>query len=208
MSITSEDIHTLYSRAISLFFTFVVSTVFLVSSTQGTETEPALGKPTAPVTLIEYGSLTCDYCIRFHRQVFPAIFDEYIETGKVRFIFRDFPTSEEARRGAVAARCAADQYYKMLDTLFLHVGKWSLAENVDEALVEQARSLGLDETKFRACLNDPDREAAVTQSQQHAKETFDVTGTPSFLINGELVRGRKNKREMKQLIEAALPKDN
>lgn len=166
--------------------------------------ELALGSEHAPVTLIEYGSLTCDYCIHFHREVLPHISSQYIETGRVRFVFRDFPTSENAHRGAVAARCAGDQYYEMLKILFAKVGRWSRSGDVDAALAHHATSIGLEKTQFLNCLNDSRQHAAVTKEQEEAKTRFNVIGTPTFLINGKLVRGKKTIEEMETLLKEAL----
>lgn len=166
--------------------------------------ELALGSEHAPVTLIEYGSLTCDYCIHFHREVLPHISSQYIETGRVRFVFRDFPTSENAHRGAVAARCAGDQYYKMLEILFTEVGRWSLSRDVDAALAHQATSIGLKKKPFLHCLNDTRQHVVVSKEQQDAKTRFAVLGTPTFLINGKLVRGKKTFAEMEILLNEAL----
>lgn len=167
--------------------------------------ELALGSEFAPVTLIEYGSLTCDYCIHFHREVLPHISSKYIETGRVRFIFRDFPTSENAHRGAVAARCTGDRYYKMLDILFTEVGRWSQSRDVDAALTHHATAIGLKKKPFLNCLNDTRQHVAVTKEQQEAKTKLNVIGTPTFLINGKLVRGKKTIEEMEILLKEALP---
>jgi len=163
-----------------------------------------LGAEDAPVTLIEYGSLTCGHCVRFHFRVFPKIANKYIDTGRVKFIFRDYPTSIAAQRGAVAARCAGDQYYTMLDRLFKHVGQWSDADEVDTALVEQAVAHGIPQASFTECLSDPAQQALVTQSQQEAKTKYGVTGTPTFLINGKLDKGIRKFKELDALLKNAL----
>ena len=167
--------------------------------------EFALGDSRAPVTLVEYASLTCGYCLRFHREVLPLIKSRHIDTGRVRFVYRDFPTSAAAIRGAVAARCAGPhRHFKMLDTLYSAVGRWSRASDVDAALVEHAASLGLDRAAFRACLDDPRHLRSIDEEQQRATKEHDVLGTPTFLINGKVVRGMKDIDEIDVLIEEAL----
>ena len=185
------------------FLTLVIAG--LSSLSVAARDEMALGSAQAPMTLIEYGSLTCDYCINFHREVLPIIQSRHIDTGRVRFIYRDFPTSAAAIRGAVATRCGGDQYYKMLNVLFAEVGKWSQSDDIDAALTQQAVLLGMNEKRFRTCLNDPRQHLAVTEGQQQAKTEFDVLGTPTFLINGKIVRGKKTIEEMEALIKDALP---
>lgn len=167
--------------------------------------EFVLGNARAPVTLIEYGSLTCDYCVRFHREVVPLIKSRHINSGRVRFIYRDYPTSDEAMRGAVAARCAGStRYYGMLDALYSSVGRWSRAKNIDTALIQHATLLGLDPVAFRACLNDPRHVRSIEDEQRRATKEHGVLGTPTFLINGRVVPGIKNIDGIDALIEKAL----
>ncbi len=167
--------------------------------------EFAIGDARAPVTLVEYASLTCGYCVRFHREVLPLIKSRHIDTGRVRFVYRDLPTSMAAIRGAVAARCAGpQQYFAMLDTLYSAAGIWSRERDVDAALIQYAASLGLDRAAFRACLNNPQHALSIDEEQQRATNEHDVLVTPSFLINGKLVRGIRSIDEMDALIEEAL----
>lgn len=91
--------------------TLIIISLMISFPVNGVTEDIVLGNDKAPVTIIEYGSLTCDYCIHFHREVLPAIQSRYINNDKVRFIYRDFPTGEAAIRGAVAARCAGGKYY-------------------------------------------------------------------------------------------------
>lgn len=184
------------------FLPFIVAG--LSSFSMAASNETALGRAQAPVTIIEYGSLTCDYCINFHKAVLPHIQSRYIDAGKVRFIYRDFPTSEAAIRGAVAARCAGDKYYKMLNVLFADVGRWATADDVDAALAQQAASLDIDEKHFNACFNDPLQSQAIAEQQEQVNTELDVLGTPTFLINGKIARGKKTIVEMEALIKAAL----
>lgn len=166
--------------------------------------EAAMGSPTAPVTLVEYGSLTCGHCVRFHRDVLPHLKQKYIDTGRVRFIFRDYPTSAGATRGAVAARCVSSgAYYSTLHTLFLSVGQWSRASDVDASLKREVAELGLSTAKFRECLKDPASEAAVVQSRRQGAQEFGVFGTPTFQINGQIVRGTRTLEQMQTLIDNA-----
>lgn len=163
--------------------------------------EPALGSPTAAVTLVEYGSLTCDYCVKFHREVMPHLKRKYIDTGRVRYIFRDFPTSAEATRGAVAARCVRPEaYYPTLDALFWSVGQWSRASDVDAALEQEAAKLGLSTAEFRMCLKNPASQAEVARSSRQSTQEFDVLGTPTFLINGRIVHGTQTLEQMEAFI--------
>ena len=167
--------------------------------------ELAMGPPNAPVTLVKYGSLTCGHCVRFHHNVLPHLKRKYIDTGRVRFIFRDYPTSAKATRGAVAARCVSSEaYYSTLHTLFQSVGQWSRASDVDAALKQKVAELGLNTAEFRDCLKDPASEAAVVQSRRQGAQEFDVLGTPTFLLNGQIVRGTRTLEQMEALIDNAV----
>jgi len=179
-----------------------VALALLFSSTANAQT--VLGKADAPVTLVEYGSLTCDYCVKFHREVLPLIISRHIDAGTVRFIYRDFPTSTAAAQGAVAARCAKDRYYEMLHTLYQSVADWVRARDVDTALADHAALLGLDEESFRDCLEDRRHQRAIEAQQREATTEYGVTGTPTFLVNDKIVAGIKDIDEMEALIVEAL----
>ena len=170
--------------------------------------EISLGIKQAPVTIIEYGSLTCDNCLSFHKYVFPQVKKHYIDTGTVRFIFRHFPTGGAAVYGARAANCAGEKYYEMLDKLFSTVGRWVREENRDTIFVKYATSLGLNSEAFLACVSNKKHLDDILHQQKAAKKDLDVTGTPTFFINGKIVRGKRSFVEMKALISEALNKDN
>ena len=158
------------------FLTAIATTAFFVSVAANAEV--ALGDSHAPVTIVEYGSLTCSYCVRFHREVLPLIHSRHIKTGKVRFIYRDFPTSTAATRGAIAARCAGpERYYMMLDALYAAVGTWSKARDIEAALIRHAALLGVDAVMFRACLEDPKHVANIRVQLRRAQLEYDVVGT-------------------------------
>lgn len=173
------------------------------SAIRQARTDLVLGDAQAPVTLIEYGSLTCDYCIRFHREVLPQVKSHYIDPGKVRFIYRHFPTSQAAMHGAIAAQCAGNQYYEMLDRLYFSLD-WSQATNIESALIQQATSLGMEATSFRTCLNNNRQANDIISEQRTASEAYGVNGTPTFIINGEVVQGQKTFDAMSVLIDKAL----
>ena len=186
---------------------FILAFSNLIASFASSE-EISLGNTQAPVTLIEYGSLTCGNCIKFHRFVLPRIKKRYIDSGAVRFIFRHFPTSEPAVQGALAAQCAGDSFYEMLDELYSTVPSWSQEENRSNIFVQKAISLGLNSETFFSCFEATNNLADVVDQQRAARKDYDVTGTPTFIINGKVVRGIKTYVEMESLISEALNKDH
>lgn len=186
---------------------FILAASLLMVSLASSE-ELSLGSKQAPVTIIEYGSLTCGKCLHFHKYTYPQIKKHYIDEGIVRFIFRPFPTSGAAVYGARAAQCAGDKYYDMLDVLFTSVADWSRAENRDNLFVKYATSLGLNSEEFLTCISDKTLLDDILNQQQAAKSDLDVTGTPTFFINNKIVQGKRSFVEMKALISEALNKDN
>jgi protein-disulfide isomerase len=142
---------------------------------------PSLGKPDAPVTIIEFSDYQCPFCQRFASSTLPELRRDYVDTGKVRYIFRDFPLDNihpDARKAAEAAHCAGDQgkYWEMHDALF----KNTRALKVD-SLKAHARAMGLNEGEFDACL-DQGKYASVVNEHFSAGSGLGVTGTPSFFI--------------------------
>ena len=186
----------------------IIVAAFNVTVSFASSEEISLGGMQAPITLIEYGSLTCDNCISFHKYVFPRVKKRYIDAGTVRFIYRHFPTSEAAVHGALAAQCAGEKFYEMLDGLFSNVAAWYQAENRDSIFVQQATSLGLNSEAFLACINETKNLDDIVSQQHAAKKDYDVNGTPTFFINGNIVRGMRSFAEMKSLITEELNKNN
>jgi protein-disulfide isomerase len=170
--------------------------------------EVSLGSNQAPVTIIEYGSLTCGKCLSFHRYVYPELKKQYIDTGTVRFIFRHFPTGEAAVYGARATNCTGDKYYEMLDKLFSTTDRWVRVENREAIFVKYATSLELNSEAFVTCIRNKKHLDNILLQQNAARKDLDVIGTPTFFINGKMVRGNKSFLEMKALISEAINKGN
>nr|BAJ06981.1 disulfide isomerase [uncultured bacterium] len=168
--------------------------------------EVSLGSIQAPVTIIEYGSLTCGKCLSFHKYVYPELKKQYIDTGTVRFIFRHFPTGEAAVYGARAANCTGDKYYEMLDKLFSTTDTWVRAENREAIFVKYATSLELNSETFVTCIRNKKHLDNILLQQKAARKELDVIGTPTFFINGSMVRGKRSFPEMEALISEAINK--
>lgn len=189
-------------KALVKLFIIIAASSLLVSFTSSEEL--SLGSKQAPVTIIEYGSLTCDNCLSFHKYVYPKLKKQYIDTGTVRFIFRHFPTGGSAVYGARAANCTGDKYFEMLDKLFSTVGRWFQAENMETIFVKYATSLGLDSEIFITCISNKKHVDDILLQQEKDKKNLDIIGTPTFFINGKKVTGKRNFSEMKALISEAI----
>jgi protein-disulfide isomerase len=161
----------------------------------------AMGSETAPVTIIEYASMTCPHCAAFENTVFPKLKEKYIDTGKVRFILREFPLDGLAAAAFMLARCAGpDKYYPMVETLFAQQAKWAV-RNPLEPLMAIAKQAGFTQQSFEACINNKDQLNKVQQVRDRASQKFKVKATPTFFINGELHEGGMSIEDLDKAIE-------
>lgn len=163
-----------------------------------------LGRADAPVTIIEYASFTCPHCAAFHAQTFPQLKTGYIDTGKVKFIFRDFPFDEPALRASQLARCAGpERYYGFVSALFQQQQVWARAADPIAALQQLARVGGMSEEEFRACLANKQVEEVVLKNRLTGNQEHKVNSTPSFLVNGKLISGAIPYDEFEKHIQQA-----
>ena len=148
--------------------------------------ERVLGNPSAPITIVEYASLTCSHCKSFHQDVLPALMKAYIETGKAKLVFRDFPLDGLALRASMMARCApTDRYFKYIDVLFRTQSTWATDSDPLVALARVGKLGGMNQTDFDACMKDEDLFNGILRSRQVASIEFSIEGTPTFIINGK-----------------------
>ncbi len=165
--------------------------------------ERVLGDANAPVTIVEYASATCPHCASFHKETFPALKKDYIDTGKVKFIFREFPFDDLALAAFMLARCAPeDKYFPMIDVLFEQQQTWARS-NPKEELFKIAQLAGFSRESFEACLKNEEIAKGVIAIRDTAAETYGVESTPTFFINGELLQGSQSYDEFKKLIDKA-----
>ncbi len=168
--------------------------------------EVALGAPNAPVEIVEYFSLSCPHCAAFHRQVFADLEASYIETGKVRFVFRDFPLTWAAVQAAILAHCAGpERYFDLLDALFASARDWQRAEKPLPAIADVGEAHGVERARFWAYLQEDALERRVLESYKTGNEEFGVTSTPTFFINGEKHVGGIPFDELSELIDVLIP---
>jgi len=168
-----------------------------------------LGAPDAEVTVIEFASTTCPHCATFHEEIFPTLKEEYVDTGKVKFVFREFPTPpvEFALIGSVIPRCAAekagaDAYFLVLGSLFKRQREWIYGDDPKAELLKIASQAGMDEAAFDACLKRQDFVDLVQDNTEAASKELNITSTPSFVINGEKLAWRDIDDFRKALDEA------
>ncbi len=166
--------------------------------------EAVIGNPAAPVTIIEYASLACPICRVFHGKVLPQLRRAYIDTGKVVYIYREFPIGKAAQSAAAAARCVpAKDYFRINEKLLANQGKWWGQQAALDPLYKLVQETGLSRAAFDSCLaNQPINDGIVWSKQRGRK--LGVQGTPTFFINGQKVRGLMSFEEMQKLIEPHL----
>ena len=163
-----------------------------------------LGKADAPVTIVEYASMTCSHCARFHETTFPALKEKYIDTGKARLILREFPFDPRAEAGFMLARCAGDNYFPMVEVLFKQQESWAGVQNAKDALLQISKLAGFSQESFEACLTDQKLLDDVRAVQNRGSTEFKVDSTPTFFINGNTYKGAMSIEEMSAIIDGML----
>ena len=175
--------------------------------------EMALGEANAPVTIIEYMSTTCPHCADFHNNTFEAIKTKYVDSGKVRFILREFPFDPRAAAAFMLARCnpqdptkltEAGQYFPMISMLMKQQETWAAAQDGREALLQMSKLAGFTQETFQACLTNQKLLDDVNAVRERGAKEFGVAATPTFLINGKRYAGDMSVDTMSALIDSML----
>ncbi len=167
----------------------------------------ALGADNATVTITEYASMTCPHCAAFNEQVFPKIKSTYVDTGKVRYIFREFPLDIKAAAGSMLSRCIAKgdspKYFAVTDLLFRSQNDW-VVKNTTETLTRIGKQAGLSQQQVEDCLKDQALLDKIAADQKYASEVLKVDSTPTFFINGEKIKGEASFEEFQKKIDPLL----
>jgi protein-disulfide isomerase len=167
----------------------------------------AVGPADASVTIVEYASMTCPHCAAFTEQVFPKIKSEFIDTGKIRFVFREFPLDIKAAAGSMLARCIAKtdagKYFAVVDLLFKQQNEWA-GPKTTEVLKRIGKQAGLTEQNVEDCLKDQALLDKIAADQKYANEVLKVNSTPTFFINGEMLKGETSFEEFAKKINPLL----
>jgi len=168
-----------------------------------------LGNTDAPVTIVEYASMTCPHCAHFHNEVYPEFKKKYIDTGKVKFIFREFPLDGLAVAASMLARCAGDdRFYPMIDGLFETQETWAVpGEDGKEKLSLIAKQAGFSQEAFDKCLADKKLFDKIVEVRRKANEEFGVDSTPSFFVNGKRMTGGHEISDFDAALGGGKPKD-
>jgi protein-disulfide isomerase len=167
--------------------------------------ERTLGNADAPVTIIEYASLTCPHCANFAKETFPTIKKDYVETGKVKVIYRDFPLDRLALTAAMMARCAPpERYYGLVETLFLTQPTWMRAADPSAALQRLGAVVGLSKENYDACVANKEIFDGIVAMRAKADQDYKVNSTPTFVVDGRKLTGDLSLPEFRKALDAAL----
>jgi protein-disulfide isomerase len=174
---------------------------------QVTKDDRILGNPDAPITIVEYASLSCHHCARFANDVLPEIRKEWIDTGKAKLVLRDFPTDQAALPAAMIARCAPpERYYAFVETFFAAQEKWARASDYRGALAQLAKFGGMGKGEFDACLKNTELENRIVKERLIATTELQVDVTPTFFVNGNKFTGAPTVEGFKKILSSLAAK--
>jgi protein-disulfide isomerase len=169
------------------------------------------GNPNSPVTVIEYASMTCSHCAGFHKHTYPRLKENYIDTGKINFVFREFPLDAYALEASIMARCAGeDRYFEIVHEVFERQEEWILASSpskIRNRLRGIGEDLGITESMYKTCQDDEALQKRIAAKAAEGRTRYDVNGTPAIVVNGQLVEGGANYNNLARHIEGLLESD-
>lgn len=177
---------------------FIAPSAFAAGSAPSPFTQRAIGSPKAPVTAIEYFSLTCTHCAHFATTVMPEVKAKLVDTGKLQVVFKDFPLDQVALMASQVSRyLPVDQYYPFIEALFASQDQWAFVPVTDPnhppdyaaLLFQYAALAGMDQTTFNTAIHDDKLRAFILQDQQEAESLYHVNATPTFIVNGKVLPG-------------------
>jgi len=167
----------------------------------------ALGPADAKVTITEFASMTCPHCAAFNAETYPKIKSAYVDTGKVRYIFREFPLDIKAAAGSMLARCIANgdapKYFAVTDMLFRQQNDW-VTKNTTETLARIGKQAGMSQQQVETCLKDQALLDKIAADQKYASDVLKVDSTPTFFINGDRIKGETSFEEFQKKIDPLL----
>ena len=163
--------------------------------------ENVLGDAKAPVTIVEYASMDCPHCADFHNRVFPELKSKYIDTGKARLVFREYPLHPAAQSVFMLARCVGPmRYFAFVGVMFERQREWAASDNVLPQLQALSKQLGFTDESFTKCLTDQKLIDGVKAVRDHAAEKFGVDSTPTFFVNGVKLNGKHEIKDFEDIM--------
>ena len=174
-------------KTIAAFAAFACFLLALGTQTHAAESKlvgHAMGSDKAPITVHEFVSLTCPHCGDFTQKILPELKKRYIDTGKVRIVFHDFPLDGNALKAAAVARCMPEeQFFPFINSLYSNIAGWALAKDPEKAIMQYANLGGLSSEKAKACISDTKMLDTIVAEREAAEEKYKIQATPTFVIN-------------------------
>lgn len=167
-------------------------------------TDHVQGNKNAKLLVIEYGSLSCSHCMHLHGETYPQLKKAYIDTGKIAYVFRNFPFNEPALRGGMLTECSGDRFYTFLTVLFNAQPQWAYTQEFRENLETIAKVGGIGKEEFETCLNDKALEARLIQQAQLGADVLKVHSTPTLFVGKEQLTGFQSFEALSKVIEQHL----
>ena len=200
------------NKIFASLFILLITLVFALEANETSvleikDNDFVIGNKDAPITIIEYASMSCSHCASFHNSTLNDLKTEYIDTGKVRFVFRDFPFNYPALLGGMMMRCIPNEVrYDYMNALYLLQKSWVVRENATtmQELYKIMQSGGMTKDEFDACYSNEQLENEILEGVIAAQKEFNIRSTPSFLVNGKLIEGNKSIKEFRQIIDKIL----
>jgi len=200
------------NKIFATLFILLITFVFSLEANEASvlkikDNDFVIGDKDAPITIIEYASMSCSHCAYFHNNTLNDLKTEYIDTGKVRFVFRDFPFNYPALLGSMMMRCIPNEVrYDYMNALYLLQKSWVVRENATtmQELYKIMQSGGMTKDEFEACYSNEQLENEILEGVIAAQKEFNIRSTPSFLVNGNLIEGNKSIKEFRQIIDKIL----
>ncbi len=166
-----------------------------------------LGNANAPITIIEYASMTCPHCAAFHAGPYPALKKEYIETGKVKFIYRDFPLDRLALAASMMTRCAPkERYFAVVDIVYRTQQNWAKVADPAGALAQIGLLSGISQETYKACVGNKEIFDGVMKIRNDGDKEFNVKSTPTIIVNGKTFEGQATIERLRKVLDAELAK--
>ena len=196
-----------YHSFFFIIFLILSNLSFAESVLDLSEDDYIVGNKEAPITIIEYASLSCSHCADFHINTLPILMQEYVNTGKAKIVFRDFPFNYPALLVSMVLRCVHEEIrYEYSNALYQLQSKWVVRENAKttKELYKIMQSGGMTKEKFNECIDNVDLENKILNDVIAAQSEFNIQSTPSFLINGMSIEGNKSIKDFRQIIDKIL----
>ncbi len=199
-------------RSITLLLTGLALALTLAACNPASTTnsvsaeDMTLGPANAPVTVIEYASASCSHCARWNQEVFPQFRARYIDTGRVRYVFREYLTPPQSMAAAsfLLARCAGrDRYFQVVDAVFRDQERMITQNDIRGGLLRIAQGAGMTEAQFNTCITDTAATEALNQRVQRYEREARITGTPTFVVNGRTLDGEQTLAQLDAAIAQA-----